>query len=54
VGILIVIILVDILALVVVMRLVLGEPPHRPPTTHPFVLDERAQQGEADDQDNPA
>lgn len=53
-GILIVIILVDILALALVMRLVLGEPPHRPPRTHPFVLAERAQQGAADDPDKPA
>lgn len=42
-GILIVIILVDILAMVVVMRLVLTEPPHKPPAPHPFVLAERAQ-----------
>ncbi len=53
-AILIVIILVDILALVVVMRLVLGEPPHRPPAPHPFVLAERAQQGEAEGQDEEA
>ena len=43
VGILIVIIVVDILALAVVMRLVLTEPPHQPPSTHPFVLAEQAQ-----------
>ena len=42
VGILIVIIVVDILALAVVMRLVMTEPPHQPPSTHPFVLAERA------------
>ncbi|MCY3944685.1 MAG: hypothetical protein OXF44_00190 [Anaerolineaceae bacterium] len=50
-GILIVIILVDILALALVMRLVLTEPPHRPPSTHPFVLAERAQQ-QADEEQN--
>jgi hypothetical protein len=54
VAILIVIILVDILALVLVMRLVLGEPPHRPPAPHPFVLAERAQQGADDGQDEQA
>lgn len=44
VGILIVIIVVDILALAVVMRLVMTEPPHQPPSTHPFVLAEQAQE----------
>lgn len=44
-GILIVIILVDILAMVVVMRLVLTEPPHKPPAPHPFVLAERGREG---------
>lgn len=50
-GILIVIILVDILALALVMRLVLTEPPHQPPAPHPFVLAERAQQAAAAGED---
>ncbi len=49
-GILIVIILVDILALGLVMRLVLTEPPHRPPSAHPFVLAEQAQQKKDEEQ----
>lgn len=49
-GILIVIILVDILALAVVMRLVLTEPPHKPPSTHPFVLAEQSRQNADEEQ----
>ena len=53
-GILIVIILVDIIAMVIVMRLVLGEPPHKAPAPHPFAQAERAQQaGEAERDHDP-